>query len=413
MKYSNKIPAVVLSSHTSGMGVIRALGVKGVPVYSISYEDTDMGYKSKYVKDFYFSPHPEKDAEGFINILLQLHSKIGKSMLIPADDATVVLVSKHKDFLSKYFFISTLEWDRAKLFIEKKFTYKLAEEAGIPIPKTIVPNSELDVLAYAVDVMFPCLIKPSESHRYFELFNKKVEIANNPEQLLQAYKEAAAFNLEVMIQELIPGGDENGVNYNSFYLKDYPIIDFSAKKVRQSPPGFGVPCVVKSSDHIEEVAINGRKIIEALSFEGYSCVEFKYDSRDNKYKLMELNGRHNRSVILAVKCGINFPWIEYVHATQGEIPEVSRYNRNIYWIDEFRDTISTPKRILSEKYSAMGYLLPYFRKKVYSNFEFTDPAPFLKRIMDSLKALKKNSTLKKNREEKINKIKNKNNLMVN
>ncbi len=26
---------------------------------------------------------------------------------------------------------------------------------------------------------------------------------------------------------------------------------------------------------------------------------------------MEMNGRHNRSGLLAVKCGINFPWIEY------------------------------------------------------------------------------------------------------
>ncbi|MHC4929380.1 MAG: ATP-binding protein, partial [Planctomycetota bacterium] len=82
--------------------------------------------------------------------------------------------------------------------------------------------------------------------------------------------------------------------------------------MRLSPPDSGVPSVVISK-HIPEVVQAGRKLLKAFDYRGYSCMEFKKDPNDGIYKLMEINARHNRSSLLAVKCGINFPWVEYQH----------------------------------------------------------------------------------------------------
>lgn len=41
--------AVVLSSHTAGLGVIRALGYMGVPLTVFYYNKLDMGYVSRFV----------------------------------------------------------------------------------------------------------------------------------------------------------------------------------------------------------------------------------------------------------------------------------------------------------------------------------------------------------------------------
>ncbi len=44
-------PAIVLASHTMGLAVIRALGIMGVPIVVVVYDEKeDMGYVSKYVK---------------------------------------------------------------------------------------------------------------------------------------------------------------------------------------------------------------------------------------------------------------------------------------------------------------------------------------------------------------------------
>ncbi len=54
-------PAIVLATHTMGLGVIRALGRMGVPIVAVYYDrQKDMGYVSKYVQHKVYVPHPEQ-----------------------------------------------------------------------------------------------------------------------------------------------------------------------------------------------------------------------------------------------------------------------------------------------------------------------------------------------------------------
>jgi hypothetical protein len=41
------LPAVVLSTHNTGLAVIRALGENGVPIIAVHYQNRDMGYVSR------------------------------------------------------------------------------------------------------------------------------------------------------------------------------------------------------------------------------------------------------------------------------------------------------------------------------------------------------------------------------
>jgi D-aspartate ligase len=181
-----------------------------------------------------------------------------------------------------------------------------------------------------------------------------------------------------MLQELIPGGDALGVNYNSYFWDGEPITEFTAEKVRNAPPQFGSPRVVVSK-HIPEVLEPGRKILKAMGFYGFSCTEFKKDARDGVYKLMEVNGRHNRSGLLAVHCGINFPLIHYKHLVCGELPLACDYRAGIYWIDFFRDIGYSLKCFRKEGYSLSQYALPYRSPHVFAIWDKQDPRPFFRR----------------------------------
>jgi len=111
-KNSKLVPAVVLSCHTIGLGVIRGLGVMGVPIVAVSYEKKyDMGYLSKYVKERIYTPHPEKHEKEFIEILKEYSVQNGRMFLVPADDPTLVIVSKNKHELDKYYIIQCTDWD--------------------------------------------------------------------------------------------------------------------------------------------------------------------------------------------------------------------------------------------------------------------------------------------------------------
>jgi predicted ATP-grasp superfamily ATP-dependent carboligase len=374
-------PAVVLSCHTIGLAVIRALGREGVPVWAVSYDQNDMGQVSRYVAGKVLSCHPERSEREYVDLLAGLGQKLGRGVLIPADDATISVVSRHKQELERYYVVACPDWTVTEKFINKPFTYRLAEDIGIPVPKTLTPTSREEVADYAGSAQFPCLVKPNQSHRYYEVLRKKLVRADDPAGLIRAYDEAVTIGLDVMIQEYIPGPDSNGVNYNSYFLNGEQLVEFTAQKVRLSPPQFGVPRVVVSR-RVKQVVENGRRILKAMGFYGFSCVEFKMDSRDGTYKLLEVNGRHNRSALLALRCGINFPLIEYNHLAKGELPTHRDYREGIYWIDEFRDVYESICRFKEERYGLRAYLQPYLDENVFSIFSWKDPLPFVKRFRD-------------------------------
>lgn len=377
-------PAVVLSSHTVGLGVIRALGVMGVPITAVVYEKQDMGFVSRYVKKRIAAPHPEREEQAFLRILMEHADPSSRAVLFPADDATLSTVSKHKTFLESRYVVACPDAAITERFITKKYTYQIAGTIGVRVPKTMVPRSVADLERCATDIGYPCLVKPCQSHRYVELFKRKMVKVNNIDEMRAEYTRAAEAGIEVMIQELIPGGDSQGANYNSYFWNDEPLVEFTAAKVRLAPPAFGVPRVVVSKD-IPEIKELGRRVLAAMAFYGYSCVEFKKDERDGGYTLMEVNGRHNRSGLLALRCGINFPWIEYQHLVGGGLQRPAAAQEGIYWIDEFKDVVESIRRVNQEQFSFSEYARPYLAPHILATFSLKDPRPFLKRCSDAMK----------------------------
>ncbi|WP_243373449.1 hypothetical protein [Geotalea sp. SG265] len=380
-----EVAAVILSSHTTALGVIRSLGMMGVPITNVYYQRQDMGYVSRYVSKRVSAPHPERNEEQFIALLVSLATS-EKQILVPADDATLSVVSRYLAVLEKHYIVACTDWSVAELFIDKKYTYELAEREGIPVPRTLVPSSKEDVERFASKVIYPCLVKPRQSHRYFEAFRKKMVKVESKGELVAAYDEAANAGIGVMLQEYIPGDDTRGINYNAYFWEGKALVEFTAEKVRLAPPGFGVPSVVKSKD-VPEVAGYGRRLLRALRFRGYACTEFKKDPRDGTYKLMEINGRHNRSALLALRCGINFPWFQYRHLVDGKVPSIDFppiLRENIYWIDEFKDV----GRLTGKPgCSLLSFARPYLAPHVFAVFALNDFKPFIKRCVDSVRVL--------------------------
>lgn len=379
-------PAFILSGQQPALGVVRALGVMGVPIIVMYYKEDDVAYLSKYVTHSISAPHPEKHEKEFIEMLLKSAERFGDGILYPVSDETLVAVAKNKKILEKHFNVPCPDWDIVRNFIEKRYTYEIAHKNDIPAPKTIVPTSLQNVLDYAKQIEFPCLVKPSQSHLFFDHFKRKMFPVENEEELISVYNQAVDAKLEVMLQEIIPGDDINVVNYNAYFWNGKPLVEFTAQHIRNAPPWWGSPRVVLSKE-IPEVIEPGRKILKALGFYGYACTEFKKDERTGIYKLIEVNGRHNLSTSLAVKCGINFPYLQYRHLLENEIPSQRKYQEGVYWLEIILDISNSIKYLTKEKYSLSQYLRPYFKPNVFATLDFSDFRPYPKRVLIPIKKL--------------------------
>ena len=295
--------------------------------------------------------------------------------------------AKNKATLEKYYRTAFADWDIIKKIIEKKYTYRIAAEAGVPAPRTIVPGTISEAIRFTEEIGFPCLLKPSISHQFFAVFKKKMLILKNETELEEAFNLARESAIEMMLQELIPGDDTHGFNYNSYFIDGKPMVEFTAQKCRLSPPGIGFPRVIISK-YIPELFEYGRKMVRATGYNGYSCMEFKRDERNGVYVFMEINGRQNLSTSLAVKCGINFPYLTYSHAVKQTFPEVDgNYRTGVYWIDFEKDVSETLRSFRLERFPFWTYVEPYLSPKVFSVVSLRDAKPAIKRVTDGLKMM--------------------------
>src|SRR5689334_7665095 len=108
---AEKAPVVVLSSHITALGVIRALGQMGVPSVNVYYQKSDIGYVSKYVRERIRAPHPERHEQEFINLLIDCSKRIGRTLLVAADDAVLSVISRNKQLLEKWYVVACPDWE--------------------------------------------------------------------------------------------------------------------------------------------------------------------------------------------------------------------------------------------------------------------------------------------------------------
>ena len=373
-------PSVVVSGHLMALGVVRSLGRRGVRSVVVSYRDTvDMAPASRYVRRSVRLPHPEHDEEAFVAGLMRLGPGLEGSPLLPASDESLSVIAHHRDELARWYRVACPEAGVVDAIIEKEHTYALADAIGLPAPRTYQATSEDELERMATELGYPCLIKPSQSHRYVELFKRKMVRADDRSTLLAAYREAREAGLDVLLQELIPGDDEQGVNYNSYRVDGRVVAEFTAQKVRLTPRSFGPPSVVISR-RLPEVVELGRRILDALGLDGFSCVEFKRDARDGGYRLMEVNGRFNLSSLLSERCGINFPWIAYRHLVMGEVEAaVADFREGVYWIDGTKDLVHGLPELVRRPWTIGRFVAPYRGEKVFAVLDRDDMRPLAKR----------------------------------
>lgn len=381
-------PAIVLFCSKPGMAIIRALGVMGVPVIGLCYGRTQFGRSSRFLRHWSWCPDPNEDETAFLVFLISLADQWPGSVVFPADDASLIALSRHREQLSPHFRLVAGDWQLVRQLVEKRLTYDIAERHGIPCPRLLVTRDVDEAVAFAREIGFPCLLKPSLGHAFFNRFRVKMLTIRDVGQLRRAMAELTDYREDLMLCEFIPGGDACGANYNSFYAGGRPLREFSAEKVRNKPTLIGFPTVVVSK-LIPQVMAAGRKMIAAVGLDGFSCTEFKRDERDGIYKLMEVNARHNLSGMLALRCGINFPYLSYLQALQRPLPEhEAGFAENVYWIDEGRDAKACFAALRRGPRPALEHLRPYFRKHVFASWSLTDPLPAVRHAADLASGLR-------------------------
>lgn len=370
-----KTGAVVMGGDYQGLGVIRSLGRQGIPVYLLD-SGACIGTASKFTTKFFRCPSPE-DENLLLEFLLSLaeEEKLNNWVVYPTDDETVKVLSINKRLLEKYYKIPTPDWTVSQILYNKKLTYKLAEKIDIDIPRTVYPKDINEVSQ--IDLRFPVIVKPVSRRRFYKTTKKKALKARDKRELIKTYKKTETFlvNSEIMIQEVITGGPENLFSFCSLFKEGIPLAKLVAKRPRQHPMDFGTGTFVETVD-IPELEGLGTKFLNAINYYGLSEVEFMWDPRDKRYKLLEINARTWGWHTLGGIAGVDFPLLLFKDLT-GEEVRSNSFRKGVKWIRILTDAPLGFKEISKGKLRLNDYLFSLKGEKEYAVWSLRDPLPFV------------------------------------
>ena len=304
-------PAVVCdASFVNGLTAIRSLGRMGVPVFAVDHRPSALGFRSRHAMPV-ASPDPGTAPAAYADLLRELGDAIGRpTPILPTHDPPVNAIARHRDELGDRFLYPFPDRDTLALVQSKREQLGRAAAVEVDIPETAHPRSLEEALTEAARIGYPLLVKPSNPDGFRRRYRRQAFRCELPDELERAYADAEPF--EPMVQELIPGGDDELYTVGSYIAADGEVLGlFSGRKLRQSPPGIGT-CRVGEAVWVQENVDAALRLLRAFDFHGVSQVEFKRDPRDGRFKLMEVNPRLWLWHGLAAALGVDFARIAYL-----------------------------------------------------------------------------------------------------
>lgn len=382
-------PAVILDLSANGIGIVRSLGRKGIRVFAY---DTAPKYKNGRTRyaECGGCPHPVNQERELLHFLLELRSKFSrKAVLFAGSDDYVAFISKNRVALSEHYHFLMPEESLVEGVLDKRLTHELAVRHDVPCPSTFFVGKDDRFEDFVGKVTFPCILKPVYSADFRRRLNKKAIVIEREDDLKQSYDYYSQFG-ELMIQELIPGGEDRLHSVATLFDENMKLVAvFTGQKLHQYPPYFGSGSLVRSTRD-DAIARAGVSFLKNLGFRGLGMAEYKVDPRDGKLKFLEINARTWYWHSLSQACGVDLPYLYYLTVTGQDPPPVTEQKTGIKWLYFVRDYMAFRDKQRSGEASLFGWLRSLSGKKEHALFAWDDPLPFFRISFAFLRDARKN-----------------------
>lgn len=229
--------------------------------------------------------------------------------LLPVGGRTFDLVSEYRNQLA--FPLKNLlpSQDSMRTAVRKAETYALANQEGIPTPRTVVLHDQSGMDHVSDVIGYPAVLKTGTETE--SRFVRVVNSANDLENDFREYRED--HESSPIVQELLPGA---GRGYFGLYIDGELVAGYAHERIREYPPEGGASACAESRED-EELREYSQRLLSALDWTGVAMVEFK-EAADGTPKIVEINPKFWGSLDLGIASGLNLPraLLEYVHTQQ-------------------------------------------------------------------------------------------------
>ena len=304
--------------------ILRSLSKRGLSVAVASDSRVSMSLWSKYAKKRLIYPSFYNNPDIFIDWLEKVFLTLKPRVYIPTDEE-IFIVAKYSERLRKTVVIIPIsDFRTLRLLHLKSELIKTAKDLNIPVPLSIQPQSLEDVKSFAQTAGFPLVIKDSDTRGAIG-----VHYIYSPKELIKKYEskfsEKFSHHRPFILQEYV-SGNGYGVSLLMNHGKTRAIFTHKRLRERLFRGGTSTKRISVRNEILSEYAV---KILEKVNFHGVAMVEFKYNENSQRVYLLDVNPRFWGSLALPIAAGIDFPYLLYKMATEGDIKFTSEYREGI------------------------------------------------------------------------------------
>ena len=236
------------------------------------------------------------------------HPSAQKILLIGTNDTYVRLIAEYADTLERYYLFNYPSKEIMDTLLVKETFYSTYANSSLTFPKTFIYACDGSMKVEEVKQYFslyPLIIKPSDGITYHEIDDlaKVYKIVDeiSLEKTLQKI-ENLGYHGHLIIQEFIPG-DDSALHDCLFYCgkdKKARVATFAQIGLQEhTPTGIGNCTVLVNGfsqyGYPEDLIYQLKDFLESIGYQGFAEFDLKYDVRDQKFKVFEINPRQSRS----------------------------------------------------------------------------------------------------------------------
>lgn len=378
MKRSQPIPAVVVGLKENGLGVMRDLGRAGVHVIAVDDNPRNPSFASKYCGRRVVSQlHGMQLIETLVGIA---NEEACRPALILTMDKSVLTVSPESQSLSRYYRHGLPADQIVQTLIDKEGINDHATETGFRVPATLAAGDLSSFESALQQILPPYIIKPkTKTPEQIARNPGKAFLVDTADEAREIYRRVFHNDSEVVVQQWIPGPDTNLV-FGLFFIdeKKQIVSEFCGRKVRQYKPYVGIAASAEAWADTQAMEM-ARRFFSESDYTGLCAIEFKIDSRDGSYYLIEPTvGRTEHLNALATANGIPVTLNAYESLVGLTPSPADQGSRAVVYMSPLENLSSAIRYAKDGVEPPLSWFRHAAKRKLYPLWSMDDPAPYLR-----------------------------------
>ena len=370
--------ALVLGAeHRASLVTARSLGSRGLRIAVLGPARAPV-FSSRWCQQAFVYPSSES-TEAYLHNLEQLLDHTGVRVLIPLSDGAVELVRRHRERLEQRVRIALAREPALGIAINKEQTLEVARRLRLAIPCSITVGSVSEVEVALREVGLPAVIKPVESWIRQRGIRVESQLVTTPDEARLAVEELTNLGMVALFQQFLSGRREAV----SFLYADGQIFARFAQWAKRTVPPLGGQSVLRQSIAVpSDTGDQAERLVREIGLEGYSEVEFRRDGAGTPY-LMEINPRLSASIEVAVRAGVDFPYLLYQWASGDQINIIKGYHVG-GWVRYMKGDLATTILAVQERgrpgvarpaRAILDFCASFCKPMGYDYVDWKDPLP--------------------------------------